>query len=427
MLPMIIFVMISMAASVFIFTMYMKVFYETRRTSKTALILSYALYLVLSGSVFILNMFGHSLPQITTFIIYIVCIYILGLNYESSHVKRFFVSVFIYGCIDIAVYLRITLLEPIFNDNFFWNFSLILLTGAPTHFLITSVLRKFKSLKHVSHFNSVSWLAFFITPIATYTVIGITMRTDTTMLQKVAVILLSFAINIYVIYFKDRMATAHKRNLEAMLYEQEKEYYLAQCQLMQESADATMDSRHDMKAHLATLQTFISGGKADDATEYINNLLGNIGEVAMHSQTGNLALDSIINYKLKDIDKQNVKLDMKLKIPQTLAVDDSDIVTIISNLLDNALEAVAKLDEGQDKTVKLNVTLDKDTLLIRAENPFNGEIKENMESLKGGQEHGRGLKNIKRSVDRYNGYMKTAHENNIFSADIMLYGAENAA
>ena len=145
-----------------------------------------------------------------------------------------------------------------------------------------------------------------------------------------------------------------------------------------------------------------------------------MGESNLLSETGNLAFDSIINYKLKDIKNSDIKLTMRLKIPPVLEIADADIVTIIGNLLDNALEAVAKAGE---KTIKLHVVLDNGALLIKVENSFNGELKEGLASLKGGSEHGHGLKNIKRSVDKYDGYMKTTPADHLFSVSILLYGA----
>jgi len=43
-------------------------------------------------------------------------------------------------------------------------------------------------------------------------------------------------------------------------------------------------------------------------------------------------------------------------------------------------------------------------------------------SLKDGSDHGHGLKNVKRSVNKYGGNMKIAHEGGVFTVSILLYG-----
>ena len=217
-------------------------------------------------------------------------------------------------------------------------------------------------------------------------------------------------------------AIVNTHKLKAALHAREKEYYLSQCQLMQESAGRVRSSRHDMKIHMAALKNFIAENKTENAVDYIDSFLGDIGESRMHSETGNLAFDSIVNYKLKDIEKLGVTLNMNLRIPPVIEIDDADIVIIIGNLLDNALESVAKLDDKDERVIKLNIALDNHALLIKIENPFNGELKEGMASLKGGSEHGHGLNNIKRSVEKYDGYLKISHDNNIFIVNILLHG-----
>jgi len=56
------------------------------------------------------------------------------------------------------------------------------------------------------------------------------------------------------------------------------------------------------------------------------------------------------------------------------------------------------------------------------ENTFNGELKDDLASLKTGSEHGLGLKSVKRSVDKYGGYMNVSHDGTMFSVSILLYG-----
>jgi len=204
------------------------------------------------------------------------------------------------------------------------------------------------------------------------------------------------------------------------------EYYSIQYQLMRESVEKMQSIRHDMKSHLSTIKTYSASGNQEDIVFYLNYLLEDMKESELYSNTGNMAIDSIVNYKLRSVKTDDVKLDLKILVPAVLHVETVDIVTIIGNILDNALEAVSKVD---DKVINLNIALNNGALLIKSENTFNGEVKyqrgkmgknNEMEiySLKPG--HGYGLKNIKRAVDKYDGYLDIAHSNNIFSVRILL-------
>jgi sensor histidine kinase regulating citrate/malate metabolism len=108
----------------------------------------------------------------------------------------------------------------------------------------------------------------------------------------------------------------------------------------------------------------------------------------------------------------------------------SDVVTILGNLLDNAFDAVAKVE---DKMIKLDVESSKGSLYIKIDNTFDGEVKyadgaDNAEELdrvivsrKTASGHGYGLSNIRKSVEKYDGHMDVSHEGNIFSVGILLY------
>lgn len=118
---------------------------------------------------------------------------------------------------------------------------------------------------------------------------------------------------------------------------------------------------------------------------------------------------------------------MRLLIPPALNVDIADSVTIIGNLLGNALDAIAKV---KNKEIKLDIEFNKSVLFIKIENPFDGRVKyadgnageeTHIVSLKDGDGHGHGLKNIRRSVEKYNGYVKINYADNVFSVGILLH------
>ncbi|MDR2591168.1 MAG: GHKL domain-containing protein, partial [Oscillospiraceae bacterium] len=97
------------------------------------------------------------------------------------------------------------------------------------------------------------------------------------------------------------------------------------------------------------------------------------------------------------------------------------------NLLDNTLDAVSKVEE---KFIKLDIEYSRESLFILVENTFDGAVKYAEEAddkgkqiitQKIGGEHGHGLKNIRKSVEKYNGHFEIRHEGNIFSVTILLY------
>jgi sensor histidine kinase regulating citrate/malate metabolism len=221
--------------------------------------------------------------------------------------------------------------------------------------------------------------------------------------------------------------TVINNKLTSTLRAQEREYYFSQCQRMQEFVETTKAIRHDMKLHLMATRNFTSNNQSEEATAYLDSLLGDIGEFQIYSATGNVILDSLINYKLSSAQDENIDLDIRVYVPPELNIDVMDIVIILGNLLDNALDSVANI---ADKRVKLDIEFSRKSLFIKIENTFDGIVNyadgKNNESRyittrKNGSEHGQGLKNIQRSVEKYDGQMNIYHTDNLFSVEVLLY------
>ena len=398
----------------------MRMYFGNRGSSFPVMVMSYLFcwaFMVVSGLLL------HASEA--ALVVFLAVLAIISLNYKALWLQKIAVIISIFALLltmNFGVFVLLYHYAPIDLSRYEVNIAHLAINSMAV-LSLSLLLQRFKHLKKEAtfSFSPKFYVISMAVPVASVVLLFLMVSyLDMPAFIELLTFFILFAINVFDIYLYDSIVGAHEKNLKAKLYVQEKEYYLAQCRLMQESAGRVRSSRHDMKSHMATLKNFITENKADSAIDYIDNFLGDIGENSLHSETGNLALDSIINYKLKDIKKSDINLNLRLKIPSVLEIADADIVTIVSNLLDNALEAAAKTDE---KTVKLNVTLDNGVLLIKAENSFNGELKEDMASLKGGPDHGHGLKNINRSVDKYGGRMKIAHTDTVFSVSILLYGS----
>ena len=228
-------------------------------------------------------------------------------------------------------------------------------------------------------------------------------------------------ISLAIPWLYNSMAAGFEERLQLALHAQEKEYYLNQCHLMQASVENIKTMRHDIKFHLATAMDIAAKGKAEAATEYLHNLLGNIAQTEVYSNTGNIAFDSIINYKLNDTPQENIQVDIRLLIPPVLNIEIPHIVTILGNLLENAMDAMAEVTH---KEIKLDIEYSKGTLFIQIENSFNGMVnytKGNITTTKNGHSHGYGLKNVYKAVENYNGYVEINHEKGVFSVGVLMY------
>jgi sensor histidine kinase regulating citrate/malate metabolism len=105
-------------------------------------------------------------------------------------------------------------------------------------------------------------------------------------------------------------------------------------------------------------------------------------------------------------------------------MEDIDMCNLISNLLDNAIEAVIKLPEEQRK-IDVKMGEKKGYFIVKCQNPFNGEYinynKGYFASTKENKkDHGYGIKIIREITEKYDGEFLIESSNNLFNATALL-------
>jgi len=402
----------------------MGVFFDKRRTPFIVMAFSYLGFFVFTSTGFLL----WNIP-IVSISISITSYFIITLNYESSMKKRV-VATFGAFAIMLIVELSVVMAIGFYQEGIFDTVGADSMLGfilwGFTSYIMALFFRKFKNIKK-NTIDASRFMVFY--SVILFSTLVMSLFAIVYLPQGVAAItaiLILLRINIFTLCHHDTLSAVYDDKLKSALHTQEKEYYFAQCQLMQDSVENIKTIRHDMKFHLAAAMDFTAKGKADEATAYLGGLLGDIEKNEIYSNTNNIAFDSIINFKLNDVKQKNIKLDIRILIPPVLNIEVADIVTILGNLLDNAIDAVAKVDE---KVIKLDIEYSKESLFIQVENTFDGEVKhvkndgvdKIIATRKDKDYHGYGLKNIRKSVDKYHGHVDISHEDNVFSVGVLLY------
>jgi len=375
---------------------------------------------------FVFLYFG--IPLLGT-VVGIVSYFTLTLNFESSFVKRVIATSTCLLLMTLSeaiawVIVGAYQISLVAYSDVVTNVLAYIVIG-PASLLLAQIFCRFKNIKKNTVTLPMFLISAFVIPASSLAMLFLVI-THLPQMALTIVVIAMFSINFFVFYLNDTLSAAFEDKLKAALHIQEKEFYVAQLALMQESVKNVRSIRHDMNLHLATIKDFATSNK--DITGYIEGLLGDIGEDELYSNTGNIAIDSIINYKLRTAKDSNIKLDLSMLVPPAVNIEVVDIVTILGNLLDNALDAVTKVNE---KVIRLSIEMNKGNLCINISNSFDGNIKyadgkpdsvkAGIATLKTGDKHGHGLNNIYKSVAKYNGHADISHDDNVFTVGILLY------
>ncbi len=176
--------------------------------------------------------------------------------------------------------------------------------------------------------------------------------------------------------------------------------------------------RHDIKNLLLALHSMIEDNQREKALYYIEDLQEVCNQSKVNYNSGNFIADAILSTKQTKAKQYNTQIEFEGFIPSD-RVKDTDMVIMLSNVLDNAIEACAKL-EGP-KVIKVISILRKNAWILKTENPSEEiSIRSNfIETTKEEKEiHGFGLGNIERAAKRYGGQMKLSYEKGVFKSVI---------
>ncbi|MGN1248611.1 MAG: ATP-binding protein, partial [Candidatus Spyradocola sp.] len=119
---------------------------------------------------------------------------------------------------------------------------------------------------------------------------------------------------------------------------------------------------------------------------------------------------------------RGIAVNVKAAAPERLTVAETDLCTVIGNLLDNAAEACEKLPDPQQRFVRLYLGTLKGQLYLSVTNSCPGTprpISGRYPTQKPGM-HGLGLTRIDRIVSKYNGFLNRQSEEGVFATEILL-------
>lgn len=290
-------------------------------------------------------------------------------------------------------------------------------------FLGTLIFYNIKSMKLNATWSIPIWLSSCLIPIISV-VIAFTLffnRGISTISLTIALVLLVVA-NVLVFYLYDLLSQFYTKRVDSEILNKERSYYFHQCELMNQLHEAMVSYRHDLRNHMMMLTQLLEEEKYEEAQNYLTKNMEAIPKVKIYSQTGNIYLDSILNCKLSEAEQIGTQLKYKIEASNHYVVDQRDLISILGNLLDNAIAAVKNVP---DREIQFLFLENKGRIIISITNRYDGivQVKNHkwISRKKDGEVHGYGIKNVEQTVEKYNGTVKISYDQTHFSVKVLLY------
>lgn len=181
---------------------------------------------------------------------------------------------------------------------------------------------------------------------------------------------------------------------------------------------------HDFNNHINILYQYLIRSDIKSAIEYLDRVSEPIKNLLERTWTGNEVIDVIINSKLHKMEEYNIQSNINVEFPGRCDIMSNDICTILSNLLDNAIEACQRNKENKNKWIKITIRIINQMLVLIIEN--GNEIVPQVKNMRlvtskvDGRFHGWGLKSVESAIEKYEGIVQYKTEKEKFKVVVTL-------
>lgn len=340
---------------------------------------------------------NFTLKIVTVFVTICAAMY----AYFDASIWRSILLTIIYQALLLVVDYVTYLLYYISANQSYAKYSAVILLGKAVVLMTVLAIRKiFK--KHSLPETDRPWYISF--PLCTIVLIAIMvpMTANVTADQAnlfSAVALALIGINIFDFYYINELQRRTEEKSEMKILESKAKDQLE----MYQSKKREM---HEYKNHIACLNLLASEGKYENLQEYLKTMGNYVGDMESHIYTNHPIIDAVLSAKYIDAEKLGINMVASFADLSGVSVEDKYIVIILSNILDNAIEACQTCN---GKQIKVKIDLIGDLLGIMVSNPHKNKIVcKQGEYLttknQNPEDHGMGIKNIIASVKQCGGH-----------------------
>lgn len=289
--------------------------------------------------------------------------------------------------------------------------------------ILIFILERCFKIKKSKHISAMSYINIFII-IAGSIVLGeilVELGSDDQTLVTLGLSVICL-IDVGTYYIYDKVNEVYLQKLERKSIKQRIEMYENQLEIMEQSQKNIKSLNHDMKNHLMLISSYIDSKEYNKAQQYIGDINNYMTVSGQHIHTGNQEIDAIMNYMITKAENKGCKVETQIQIPNIGFMEKLDLNILLGNLLDNAIEALEKVEE---RYLHISMKYKQGVFVVRIQNSYDGTLYKQGEKYitrkQDTENHGIGLENVNEIVMKYNGKQVVEMTDSQFVITIMLY------
>lgn len=176
-----------------------------------------------------------------------------------------------------------------------------------------------------------------------------------------------------------------------------------------QSYDNERRMTHDFENQLIVIRGMLTdSADYQEIIAYLNQIDTYIGSVSLRVCTNRIAADVLLNQKYILATQKGIAFQVRLDDLSAFPLPDNALVVLLSNLLDNAIEACCKIFDSKQRRILIKMSVGPNECILCVENTVAAPVRIEDNRIKttkpDPEQHGYGLKNIAAIVNTYDGY-----------------------
>ena len=296
--------------------------------------------------------------------------------------------------------------------------------GVTLSFLFSKLYRQYR--KHTKEIETLEWFLIGTFPLVSFIIIVvltyISIQNDSTGLYALIITICLFIANAAVLFTISKLSTDKKIKQQNALLNQQLKMGMENIEALNSAYSQQRKLTHDFNNHLSVIRSLLKNGDNIQATEYTDKLLNSSIAVTRLFDSGNSIVDTLLTQKYNQAKDLGIKMQVLVEDLSGVSMSADKLAVVLSNLLDNAIEACT--NTNGEKMIKVKFVLEDMGHILTVQNTAdsvsNTEKGQFATTKADSLNHGYGIKNISSIMEDY-GYPYTFdYKNGWFTFTAMM-------
>lgn len=290
--------------------------------------------------------------------------------------------------------------------------NLLIILGKMFLYICVLLIRRYLGNTAIKNISNLQWIQFCIFPVFTVGMICALIKTyqlEGRSDQIGFFYAMEFGLismNVVVYYLIENISKREAEIYEKSLMKIQMDKTIEVYENLMDNYKNQKREMHEFNNKITCIATLLKEHHYKELEEYVDKIAAQAIEVVTVYRSNHMIVDAIINVKYKLMMEKNIIFVSWMNDLSELRMEDNDIVVLLSNLLNNAIEACEQCE--YNRYIKLKFILDEESVILMVKNSYSKPVLQKdgkfMTSKKSNQEnHGIGIKNIEDVVNKYHG------------------------